>query len=160
MVSMCFVEAPSGCDPLSLQLAPSGIFSLSSSAFEGYITTEDISEDAERKLYQLQLDAETQSFTNDEWCIRVSTNGSCENYELSASFTRRQLVCSDLREPNNNINQAVQLDQDGPLADGSGYIAYDQDVRLNENMLLCQGDQDIFTVRSTAGDAWRRGLVD
>ncbi len=155
-----FVDTPLDCDPLSVQLASSAVFALASNDFVGYETQDgQIGEDG-LTHYELVVDPETQSFTNDEWCINVSTQGSCEGYELSASFSRRQLVCSDLREPNNSVNQALRLDDDGPLADGTGLIPANQDMHLNENLFLCQGDRDIFSVNSSSGDAWRAWLID
>jgi hypothetical protein len=155
-----FLDTPSTCDQVSVQLAPSSIFELPLSDFEGYTASVVSAEDQPLRRYELSLDPETQAFSNDEWCLSLSTEGSCEGYEMSASFSRRQLVCSDLREPNNTVSQSTRLDQDGPLADGTGYIPINQDLNLSENLFLCQGDRDVLSVRSSAGDAWRAWIID
>ena len=160
------IDTPPTCSPLRAQLAPGSIFELGPDRFVGYTLTGvqgegDWGHEGGAR-YSMMLDQESESFTNDEWCLRVNTEegGACEGYTLSASFSRRLLVCSDLREPNNNIMQATEIDGVGPLADGSGEIPYEVDLRLPENLFLCPGDLDLFKVTSSAGDAWRAWLVD
>lgn len=150
------VSAPVECDPLEVKIAPSAIFDLPETEFEGYILSlNELSSE-----YSIFLDPESNLFTNDEWCARISSEGLCEGYELSATFTRRQLLCSDLREPNNSLSQATLLDGAGPLADGTGRIPVDQELALMENLQICQGDRDLFQVNPEVGDAWRVWLVD
>lgn len=155
-----YLEAPASCDPLEVTLAPSTVYNLPPASFSGYTLTQEERAPDAPYIYQIELDPETSAFSNDEWCARVASEGQCEGYRMSATFSRRQLVCSDPREPNNAIAQALELDGSGPLGDGQGEIPQNIPVTLNENLVLCPGDLDLFSVRSDAGDAWRAWIVD
>jgi hypothetical protein len=155
-----YVETPATCDPLSVSLAPSSIYRLDPQQFEGYRLEELQRGDGEPRAYLIELDPEVSAFSNDEWCAQLTSDGSCEGYYLNATFARRQVVCSDQREPNNTIAQATALDGVGPLGDGVGRIPENIPQTLNENMVLCQGDIDLFSVRSSSGNAWRAWLID
>jgi hypothetical protein len=171
-----FLDTMATCDPLQVDLAPSAIFTLEEDRFEGYrlpvLAEEGVWGDEGGKRYQILLDQENSSFTQDEWCIRVrnTVDSMCENYRLSTVFSRRQLICSDLREPNNTIQQATPLDGNGPLANAQGEIPYDQTllsnnydnlfVTLNENLYLCTDDYDTFSVQTVVGDVWRAWIID
>lgn len=160
------IDAPPECDPLSVRLSPSARIGAPYDAIYDYQLTGtqgDGDWGAEGGArYELRLDPETSAFTNDLWCAQLRAEGSlgCEGYRLSATFSRRQLVCSDLREPNNVLSQATALDGAGPLADGTGRIPYDQELSLSDPLYLCQGERDLFKVESRSGDAWRAWIID
>ena len=155
-----YVETPQACDPLSVSLGPSSIFQLGPQQFEGYRLNELERRPDEPRTYLIELDPETGAFSNDEWCAQLTSSGHCEGYYFNATFARRQVVCSDQREPNNTVAQATELDGIGPLGDGTGVIPENITQTLNENMVLCQDDLDLFSVQSSAGNAWRAWLID
>jgi len=160
------VDAPADCDPLSIRLTSSGRVDapLDTNLDYRLVGREGAGDWADQggARYELRLDPESSAFTNDLWCAQLSAEGElgCEGYRLSATFSRRQLVCSDLREPNNVLAQATSLDGAGPLADGAGQVPYDTDLSLSDPLYLCQGERDIFRVESRSGDAWRAWIID
>ncbi len=169
------VDAPPSCDPLVVRLSPSSRVGAPFDAAQDYMAylgvESPVSSGARGEgdwgaaggaRYALRLDAESGSFTNDQWCAQLRADGprGCEGYRLSASFSRRQAVCSDLREPNNVLPQATPLDGVGPLSNGAGEVPYGVDLPLSDPLFLCEGDIDLFHVRARAGDAWRAWIVD
>lgn len=173
------VDAPPSCDPLVVRLSPSARVGAPFDAAQDYLAYLGVEGGAEGAAvsgvrgegdwgaaggarYAIRLDAESNAFTNDQWCAQLRADGprGCEGYRLSASFSRRQAVCSDLREPNNVLPQATPLDGVGPLSNGAGEVPYGVDLPLSDPLFLCEGDLDVFAVRSRAGDAWRAWIVD
>jgi hypothetical protein len=157
------LDAPPSCDPLNVRLSTSA--RVETTYDERFDYTSSPSSDQGSlggARYTLSLEAERDAFTNDLWCAQVSAEGSlgCEGYTLAATFTRGQLVCTDLREPNNVLTQATQLDGAGPLANGTGEVPYDLDAPLSDPLYLCPGERDVFKVQARAGDAWRAWIID
>lgn len=160
------VDTPAECDPLSIYVLASGRLGAPyDSTFDYQLVGTQGAGDWGAQggvRYELRLDPETSAFTNDLWCTQLRAEGNigCEGYRLAATFSRRQLVCSDIREPNNVLSQATALDGTGPLADGTGQVPYDLDLSLSDPLYLCQGERDLFRVESRSGDAWRAWIID
>ncbi len=163
-----YLNTPAHCETgVRAYLSPANIATQIERTGDVSLSTYQLS-NVEGDLHRLQFlgDADSGSFSNDRWCLgiendnRSGNRNQCEGYQIELGFQRRQAVCTDLREPNNTIFNPTILDEQGPLANDQGRLPYAVDLALQENLILCQGEQDIFQVTPLIGDALIAWIVD
>jgi hypothetical protein len=168
-----FVSIPPTCSTaIKAHLSPQNVATQIDNTGDTSLATYQLSPTSANDHMSLRFlgDPDRSMFSNDRWCLGVENDASfvnpngnrnqCEDYRVEFGFQRRQAVCTDLREPNNSIFNATLLDEQGPLANDQGRLPYDITQQLQDYLILCQGEADVFKITPLAGDALIAWIVD
>ncbi|MHC4837354.1 MAG: PPC domain-containing protein [Planctomycetota bacterium] len=154
--------APESCGPLTGELFEQGEADGEAFYRTGAAEVADAG-DGPVEIYRFDGDPESGRFSDSNWCLRVSSADEaafCEGYDLTLGFRRRGAICGDDVEPNDRLDQSVELDGDGPIADIEGNLPVDADLVVPRALRICRGDVDLFRMQVVPGDvlsAWILG---
>lgn len=99
---------------------------------------------------------DTRSFSDEDWFIRVRSTdaGGLAEYRLAFAHDHSRIICDTDQhsEPNDSVDQSVDLDLIASLGDGNR-VTPDVAHPVPMNLSLCAADQDYFCLIADRDDA-------